>query len=802
MQLRSAFQYSIYGLAGLSSVILAVSEGTNYFPAISVPVALMALFFTEKWNKFHLTTSWANALGLLAFGIAAVEFMGGEVEERIFAGAHLLLYLSWIVLFQEKKTRQYWWVCALSVLQVAVASVLAETALFGVLVLIYLVLAIWTLSVFSLYQTEQQFAKAEHYAVQSTGRVGSVAATVDVLQPAQGEVVVAGEPAAEASNIASGSMTRGTVQRDPNVRWINGRFVCGVGFVAVMATLIGFIFFWTIPRVWVGGLPSFSSKPDKGIETLTGFTETVSLGDIGEILESSEPVLELQIFNDSNNQPIAVDEYARKLGLDEPYFRGAVMDEYKNGRWSTRFEVRVGPRLPRTPPRPDLIRQEIRIEPIGTDLVFALHPVWVARADDNRPTIRKQNVTAVLFHANDRSRTDSMKYYAYSPNPDAEVPQNDASQSSSRRSLIEQGSPALIQAVYARLPQEDMPRLVQLARNIVAQNVPSNKATALNVAKVLESYLRDSPEYTYSLNSSITDSSIDPIEDFLFNRKSGHCEYYASALALMLRAVGIPSRLISGFKGGDLNDFTNKYIVQQRHAHAWVEAHIDGSWVILDATPADGRLESVESLAPTLPTWEDLSQMLSVMWSEQIVNLSLAQQRDLVYTPLQNIAIAVSRIIRQRIAEITGLSSSLLGSDDDWFSWKIWAITFIFLWVMYLFLQMVRRLLPILLSIIKNRILRRRKRHRQGVDFYERFQKLLAKDGLSRDAFQTQREFANQVEQDRKNQLAASGLDHFPDDITDLFYRVRFGERPLSESESQTISKELQRLESCLESRP
>src|SRR5262249_56352097 len=105
-------------------------------------------------------------------------------------------------------------------------------------------------------------------------------------------------------------------------------------------------------------------------------------------------------------------------------------------------------------------------------------------------------------------------------------------------------------------------------------------------ALTLESYLRDSGKYAYTLNMAVTDSRVDPVEDFLFNRQRGHCEYFASALALMLRAIDVPSRLVTGFKGADRLGSTGPYEVQQRHAHAWVEAYLDGKWVVLDPTPA------------------------------------------------------------------------------------------------------------------------------------------------------------------------------------------------------------------------
>ena len=74
--------------------------------------------------------------------------------------------------------------------------------------------------------------------------------------------------------------------------------------------------------------------------------------------------------------------------------------------------------------------------------------------------------------------------------------------------------------------------------------------------RALEIYLRDSGEFGYTLEMNVVDPSLDPVEDFLVNRKEGHCEYFASALALLLRSIDIPARMVNGFKGGDWNELT------------------------------------------------------------------------------------------------------------------------------------------------------------------------------------------------------------------------------------------------------
>ena len=85
----------------------------------------------------------------------------------------------------------------------------------------------------------------------------------------------------------------------------------------------------------------------------------------------------------------------------------------------------------------------------------------------------------------------------------------------------------------------------------------------------------------------------DPIANFLFERKQGHCEYFASSMAVMLRTLGIPSRVVNGFRSDEFNDLTGNYVVRAKDAHAWVEAYFPGyGWQTFDPTPAGSAWHS------------------------------------------------------------------------------------------------------------------------------------------------------------------------------------------------------------------
>ena len=90
-------------------------------------------------------------------------------------------------------------------------------------------------------------------------------------------------------------------------------------------------------------------------------------------------------------------------------------------------------------------------------------------------------------------------------------------------------------------------------------------------------------------------SGPDPVADFLFNVKAGHCEYFATAMAVMLRTRGVVARVVNGFLPGEYNEAAGAYTVRQSDAHSWVEVYFPEtrSWVTFDPTPSAGRVEPV-----------------------------------------------------------------------------------------------------------------------------------------------------------------------------------------------------------------
>ena len=160
-------------------------------------------------------------------------------------------------------------------------------------------------------------------------------------------------------------------------------------------------------------------------------------------------------------------------------------------------------------------------------------------------------------------------------------------------------------------------------------------------ARALESYLRDSGEFGYTLEMDVVDPSLDPVEDFLVNRKQGHCEYFASALALLLCGRSTSRRgMVNGFKGGDWNELTQTMNVRQKHAHSWVEAYVGSRRAeqpALDHSRPDAGHRPRRIGRPGRRRRRELppvTDMVRYVWVFYILGFDCSRQNRLFYAPI------------------------------------------------------------------------------------------------------------------------------------------------------------------------
>jgi transglutaminase-like putative cysteine protease len=314
----------------------------------------------------------------------------------------------------------------------------------------------------------------------------------------------------------------------PNVRAIVSKSSL-IPLAAIPMTLFMFII---LPRTSYPLLYSLQ----KGTSAHTGFSDSVSLGNVSDIQEDTAVIFRVHMER--------VDE-------NSLYWRGIVFDTFDGISWQSMHKgppdkhihpLLSGKRIPQT----------VYLEPYGNKYLFALDkPVSI--------TLRYVSGYRDLTYSLSLPLSQRIRYETLSALSDV---------------FAEQG---IDRSVYLQLPEGRLSRVKELLQSL-------SRGTQEETIQEMLNFLRNGA-YRYSLeNLPLSDN---PLEDFLFRHKYGNCEYFASAMAVMLRMAGIPARVVGGYRGGYYNDAGEYYLVPQKNAHVWVEAHLEsGKWKRLDPTPA------------------------------------------------------------------------------------------------------------------------------------------------------------------------------------------------------------------------
>jgi hypothetical protein len=767
-RLLQLLHFSLAFVVILAATMLASAE-EGPIPAISIPLAVLTLITVDRRNWWHVPVQVANTLGIIAFLLVGLEFFRGDLERRVIAGGHLLTYLTCIFLVQKKQSLQIWILLAMSILQVAVASILTNSAWLGPTLLLYVMAALWTLSVFSLYRAGLRVTEHTNTA---TGLTWTPSET--------------------------GSRLRHGVRAEQS-QWVNSRFIGGGLTSTALSVFLALLFFLFIPRMWISGL---SVRADDA-EPLTGFAETVSLGDVGTILESTDLVFEaefaraMRLPNRGGVAPgpsLSAGEAQLVIGGD-PLFRGAVLEHYENGRWSLGRE-REPVSTTRIPfgPLEEFLFEKVRLQPIGTKVLFAVGlPVGAEEQvrveegfDANAIEIDRRSFE---IHRRIVPQNATMTYLVLCRQGEFSIPTQ----------------PATIDAEVAK--QFYLQRMIRFPdvlaplQSFAMETIGGRPRQSLqhSAAQKIQTRLRDSGEFTYSLRQEVRDPKLDPLVDFLVNRKNGHCEYYASAMTMMLRSVGIPARMISGFKGGNFDAKTGLFEVRQLHAHTWVEGYVDDRWRTYDPTPGlrdESVKEKEEQVASSFGSLIDSSRNL---WG-QSMQMTKDQQQEYLYQPIRERAYhawsLASGVLSGQISAGELLRNSL-PRRDRWFSWQGGLVTV----MLGLTVIAGTRAARGVIAWNARRKLREGEltRTRAYVEFFERLLKIFAQSGYHPRAGQTPREFLADVLLDLRRKQPSAGPDLVATrELVEWYYGVRFGDQQLTDSQVEEVTRRLTRLEADL----
>jgi hypothetical protein len=328
------------------------------------------------------------------------------------------------------------------------------------------------------------------------------------------------------------------------------------------------------------------------------------------------------------------------------------------------------------------------------------------------------------------------------------------------------------------------------------------------VARDFEAYLLDANRFTYSLDAVLPERSAvrtDPVEEFLLNHRTGYCEYFASALTLMLRAVAIPARMVAGYKGGEYNGVGDYYTILDKDAHNWVEAYVadaDGQqgWVVLDPTPIPPELQDFEvagSWYSTLHAWMSYYQRL---WSRYVVDLDNSSQQRFIRDAGNEVFGALARW-RDRFdspGTFGGLYSRAM-SRGFWGGVSIVVLGLMALGACGLLGWMMLRAASALARRFRGQGRSAENGQRVEVEFYRRLIEVLQESDLVRSPSSTHREFAGLARRRLAAQPHTRDVAEVPERIVDWFHRVRFGHEPMAPERETELTAAIAQLRTCLE---
>ncbi len=355
--------------------------------------------------------------------------------------------------------------------------------------------------------------------------------------------------------------------------------------------------FFVLPRTARAALQRFIPQRYH----LPGFSNEITLGDIGEIKQRSTPVMHIRAYAEGAQGQLAV------------HWRGAALSQFDGKHWfnpngaDEALRVDHGILVLRQEPlRPGHnLAYQVELNDIASDMLFYAGTPETIRI--NAPLIR-------------RTRGDGLRVPRFFSGANTYGVRSFIEDESAEMVTAAPPLSSALRAEYLQLPQVDA-RIPVLARSM-SDGVPLQMgvATEIEQARAMERHLQRDYGYTLELLSAPVP---DPLAHFLFVRKKGHCEYFASAMTVMLRTLGIPSRVVTGFQSGIYNPMTGWQVVRASDAHSWVEAWIAGrGWTTFDPTPPHPNA-SVEGLASRISLLLDAADQF---WQNWVLSYDIERQ--------------------------------------------------------------------------------------------------------------------------------------------------------------------------------
>jgi len=786
MPLLRSFRLSIYLTLALACLSLGYAEEgllpeTPYITVSVIVLIAVAYQFEGRWS---LSLGSANMVGAI-LAVALIAWIGfqfvrpptGLLEYLPFP-ASLLPYLGPVLmilvpakLFRPKHIGDFWAMQGIGLLAVTLACAMAYDLIFCFLLIAYLFSFAWSLALFYLYRE------------------------VRPSDPTPGEIVT--EPA---PNFRLGKLS---------TRW--SLLIVGGSLLLFLVTPRPAERPWELSMVVRGKL-------------ITGLSEgLIDLNRDGSLEPNREVAFEVYADDVAGN-PI--------LNLNpNQHWRASSLSFYENGRWlrdrpsGIFVQDRITPNQRRDSrpfaPEDRLAMRNERLPDFGPDAIYLRYRLhrnagnWNILAD---PVLwRSQDLPPVYVHDGGRGtithREDGQFEWYSTPggtrggytqitlpltDPDLSPPMNI---SLSYQELLTQFASAGLAERLRRWTTNLLVRLVReqkLPQTVLEENDPLTQLPLARhheaIARAFESYLAASGEYGYSLTMNRRDKGADPIEDFLFNTKTGYCQQFASALVLMLRSQGIPAQLVLGFRGGESRG-GGWYDIRQSDAHAWVETIVTRSppRSIVPSRRGD-KPPSTEgesfhwlTLDPTPSTDADIKGeggFVNWLWGRKAWSESVFRNFVLGYD-----STARQQAVKSIVASVQETVEAVREGDIPWWMTASIVGTGLALGWIFLIPHSSRR---------PRAITQRSPLAAPWKPFHDRLLKLLARRGFDMKLGATPREFTEEVAVNLRSDPRTVGVAEIPLSIAEACYRVCFGDQHIPPEEQLRLDAAIEQLEQVL----
>jgi len=725
MQFSSYFRIASYATIGSSVLALFVAGGAGGWLTATFALVMLVAFNLEG-TRWQFSERIALAVILSSIPVFYLDWRlltstayldlqyletGQHVNSEVTLLSHLILFLSAVKLLQRKLDRDWFFLYLISFFTVLLAAGLTAAPLFLAVLMVYLLCVLSTVVAFEIQKARRKV----------------IATQTRLLVP------------------PDNNLFRKLPMRLWRRKYLETRRLPLVS-VGLLMLIMGLAlpFFLIVPRTASSAL----KRGGKGVSGLVGFSDNVVLGQIGELKASDEIFMHVRIDNLGSARPVDL------------RWRGVALDEFNGKGWKRSTTAGRAQRrdsdsgffkLGTAADPSQLTAQTFIIEAVDTPVIFAAPRAVALQAELRTINVDSEGAIQAGFHADQR-----LVYKAFS---DVTPPDVNRLRADRMQYLAESDR-------YLERPTKLDPRIGTLTRDVILKG---GARTWYDAVRLVESHLRENYGYTLEMKAG----GADPLADFLFNVKQGHCEYFATAMAVMLRTQGIATRVVNGFLPGEYNQAAGAFTVRQSDAHSWVEVYFPDtkSWVTFDPTPPAGRTTRERTgLAGALSKY---SEALELLWFQYVVGYDKDEQRSLV-TSVRKSLFEFQRGSFNRLEQARTALPRLMGPITIGAGSLIGLLTLVFL------TRRVRRLgwqrgLRVWRTAADDQTTR--------VDFYNRLVKALEKHGARREAYQTPLEFAS----------AFGSVDAAT--ITNVYNRVRYGNAQLTAVERSEIENALARLE-------